>query len=249
MAEPPGAGTGPAAGPGVGVPRVVALVDLSVPVGPGTAVYPGDPEPRLQVHSSIAREGFNLLSVSMGSQTGTHVDAPYHVLASGRSVDEVDLGRFAGPGVVVDATGLPPRGRITRDHLDPVRERIGPGVVVLLRTDWSAHRGRPGYFDHPFLDPDACRELLAAGVRTIGIDAISLDETHLDGPAGADPAGPPALPCHHLVAAAGGVIAENLTDLVRLERLRDPLVCLFPVRLTGADGAPVRAVALQLSVD
>ncbi len=220
--------------------KVVRVVDLSVPVGPGTTVYPGDPEPHLTVHSTIARDGFNLLEVRMGSQTGTHVDAPYHVQESGARIDEVDLRRFAGPAVVVDATGLPPRGRITQAHLDPVADRLGEGVVVLLRTGWSAHRGDPLHVAHPFLDPGACELLLAAGVRTVGIDAINLDETPDDDHPG------DGYPCHHLVAAVGGVIAENLTDLAEVEGLVEPLVCLFPIRLSGADGAPVRAVALEL---
>ena len=220
--------------------NVTRVVDLSVPVGPGTTVYPGDPEPHLRVHSTIARDGFNLLHVEMGSQTGTHVDAPYHFEESGSRIDEMDLTRFAGPAVVVDATGLPPRGRITTDHVAPVLDRLRPGVVVLLRTGWSAHRGQPSYFAHPFLDPAACRVLLDAGVRTIGIDAINLDETPDDEHPG------DGYPCHHLVAAVDGIIAENLTDVAEVEELVDPLVCLFPIRLTGADGAPVRAVALQL---
>lgn len=213
---------------------------MSVAVGPGTVVYPGDPEPRLAVHSTIERDGFNLLSVAMGSQTGTHVDAPYHFRADGARIDAVDLRLFTGPGVVVDATGLPPRGRITTAHLEPVRGRLAPGVVVLLRTDWSLHRGTPAYFAHPFLDPAACDLLLAAGVRTIGIDAINLDETP-DGEHAGD-----GYPCHHLIAAVGGIIAENLTAVAGVEELVDPLVCLFPIRLAGADGAPVRAVAMQL---
>lgn len=218
------------------VVTVVAVVDLSVPVGPGTFVLPGDPATHLDAHATIARDGYNLLSVRMGSQTGTHVDAPFHVDPHGRRVDEVDLRRFAGPAVVVDATGLPPHGRISSAHLDPVRERLVPGSVVLLRTGWSTHQGTPAYLQHPSLDPAACEQLLAAGVRTIGVDAPSIDPTPDD-----------TLTCHHLVAAVGGVIAENLTDLHRVLELTDPLVCLFPVRLEGADGAPVRAVALQLA--
>src|SRR4051812_2918430 len=69
--------------------KVTRLVDLSVPLGPGTVVYPGDPEPRLTVHSTIERDGFNLLSVAIGSQTGTHVDAPYHFDDSTPRIDEV----------------------------------------------------------------------------------------------------------------------------------------------------------------
>src|SRR3954449_6697013 len=57
--------------------RITRLVDLSVPVGPRTVVYPGDPTPRFTVHSTVERDGFNLLDLHLGSQSGTHVDAPY----------------------------------------------------------------------------------------------------------------------------------------------------------------------------
>lgn len=235
----------------MGAPSVVAVVDLSVPVGPGTFVHPGDPATHLDVHATVARDGYNLLRVRMGSQTGTHVDAPFHVDEGGQRVDELDLRLLTGPAVVVDATGLPPHGRITRSHLDPVRHRLAPGVVVLLRTGWSAHQGSPAYLQHPALDPEACVELLEAGVRTVGIDAPSLDPTisPTNEPAASDraPTTGPDLPCHHLLAAAGGVIVENLTDLHRVLELTDPLVCLFPIRLERADGAPVRAVAIQLA--
>src|SRR4051794_16638243 len=149
--------------------RVSRLVDLSVPLGPGTVVYPGDPEPRLTVHSTIEREGFNLLSVAMGSQTGTHVDAPYHFDEATARIDEVPLDRFLGPAVVIDASGLPARGRITCDQVAPVARRLRPGTVALLRTDWSLRYGAPAYFENPFLDVDACRRMLELGVRTFCI--------------------------------------------------------------------------------
>lgn len=224
------------------VVEVIEIVDLSLPVDASTVVYPGDPQPRVHVHSTVERDGFNLLRLELGSQTGTHVDAPYHFDDAGARIDEVDLRRFAGPAVVVDATDLPPRGRITPGHLAHVRDRLGPGAVVLLRTGWTRHYGTPTWFAHPFLDVAACRELLAAGVRTIGVDAVNLDETPDEDHPGE------GYPCHHLVAEVGGIIAENLTDLDRVEALVDPLVCLFPVRLSGADGAPVRAVAMSVRV-
>ncbi len=220
--------------------RITRIVDLSAPVGDGTVVYPGDPEPRLTVHSTIDRDGFNLLSVSMGSQTGTHVDAPFHFDARTPRIDELPLERFFGSAVVVDATGLPARGRITwNEHLAPVADRLAPGVIVLLRTDWSTHYGTPTYFENPFLDADAARQILELGVRTICIDAINLDETPDDDHPGE------GFPVHHLIAEAGGVIGENFRILAAIT-WPDPVVSCFPIALEAADGAPVRAVALEL---
>ena len=220
--------------------RVLRIVDLSVPVGPGTVTYPGDPVPALSVHSTIERDGFNLLAVHLGSQTGTHVDAPYHFEEDAARVDELDLGLFTGPGVVVDATGLGPRGVVTWEHITPVADRIGAGSIVLLHTGWDQHYGTPAYFENPYLDADACRRLLDLGVRTIGLDALNLDETPDDEHPGE------GFPCHHLIARAGGVIIENLRGLADID-FPAPFVSVLPIRLEAADGAPVRAVAIELA--
>lgn len=214
------------------------MVDLSVPVDPGTVVYPGDPSPTFEVHSTIERDGFNLLDVHIGSQSGTHVDAPYHFEADGLRLDELPTERFVGPGVVVDASGLRAREEIDWARVAPVADRLAPGVIVLLRTGWSAHYGTPRYFEHPFLGADACERMLALGVRTFCIDAINIDETPDDDHPGV------GFPSHHLIAREGGVIGENF----RLDDLPegDFLVVCTPIRLTGADGAPVRAVAIEL---
>jgi len=218
--------------------RVQRVVDLSVPVDAGTTVYPDDPIPRFEVHSTIEAEGFNLLAIHLGSQTGTHVDAPYHFEEDGLRIDEVPVDRFVGPGVVVDATGLDPRAEITWEHVAPVADRIEPGVIVLLRTGWSEHYGDQRYFEHPFLSADACERMLDLGARSFCIDAINIDETPDDEHPGV------GFPCHHLISRLDGVIGENF----RLSELPedDFLVACTPIRLTGADGGPVRAVAIQL---
>ena len=218
--------------------RVTRLVDLSVPVDAGTQVFPGDPVFASQPHTTVAADGYNVQAVRMGSQTGTHVDAPFHFAPDGLRVDELDLTRLTGPAVVVDVRGRAPRSRLTWD--DVADDRISAGSIVLLHTGWSAHYGTPAYFDHPFLDADACRRLLAAGVRTIGLDAPNIDLTPTDDDPGE------GYPVHHLVAAVGGVICENLTNLAAVG-VPDPFLSLLPLRLTGADGAPVRAVAMELA--
>lgn len=219
--------------------RVRRIVDLSVPVGPGTQVYPGDPVPAFAVHATVRRDGYNLLRIGLGSQTGTHVDAPYHFRDDAPRIDELDLTLFAGPAVRLDVRGAGPRERITWEHLAPAAESIGPGVIALICTGWAAHYGTPAYFDHPFLDPDACRRMLDRGVRTFCLDTVNIDETPDEDHPG------DGYPVHHLIAAAGGVIGENFRNL-ELVDFPDPLVCCLPLALEHADGAPVRAVAMQV---
>lgn len=214
--------------------RVRRIVDLSVPVGPDTPVYPGDPEPRLTPHATLRRDGYNLLALHLGSQTGTHVDAPYHVRADGSRVDALDLALCTGPATVLDLRGRPPHAPITPDQLGPDTP-LRP--IVLLHTGWARHYGTPAYFDHPFLHPDAVRHLLDRGVRTFCVDAPSIDPTPDS-----------SLPAHLLVAAAGGVIGENFRNLERVD-WPDPFVSCLPVKLVDGDGAPVRAVAIELDGD
>jgi kynurenine formamidase len=222
--------------------RVLRVVDLSVPVGPATPVYPGDPPVTVAPHATVARDGYNLLRLGLGSQTGTHVDAPYHFRDAGPRLDELDLSLFAGPATLIDVRGAGPRERITWDRIAPHAAGLRPGVIALICTGWSARYGGPAYYDHPFLDADACRRLLGLGVRTFCVDAVSLDETPDERHPGE------GYPVHHLIARAGGVIGENFRNL-ELVDFPGPFVSCLPIALEGADGAPVRAVALQLAQD
>ena len=218
--------------------RVAKVVDLSVVVDARTQVYPGDPVPDLRPATRIETHGYNVLALSLGSHTGTHVDAPYHFLEGGPRLEDLDLGLFVGPGVIADVRGHAPRTPVTWEELQPVADRLGPGAILAIRTGWAEERyGTPAYLDHPSLDPAACEEVLARGVRTIAIDALSPDPT-------ADPTADFA--CHRLVLGAGGAICENLANLGAVD-FPDPLFVLLPLRLGGdADGAPCRAVALRL---
>jgi kynurenine formamidase len=216
------------------------IVDLSHPVGDETPVYPGDPEPSFTPAATIAEHGYNVLHVRMGSQTGTHLDAPYHFLDDGARVEDLDLALLCGNAVIADVRGKGPREPITWRDLEPITDALAPGVLLVLHTGWSEHWGTERYAAHPFLDGDAARRVVDLGVRTVAIDAMSLDET-------VDTAEHPSgFAAHHAVLGSGGVIAENLTNLTAVD-FDEPVVSLLPILLRGADGAPVRAVAMEVA--
>jgi kynurenine formamidase len=118
--------------------------------------------------------------------------------------------------------------------------------MLLLHTGWTARRHDPGWIEdsvwmeHPYLDPDACRRVVELGIRTVGIDAMNPDPSDTSYAAGRE-----AFSVHDIVLGADGVIVENLVDLDRID-FDDPLVCMFPLRVVAGDGAPTRAVALDV---
>ena len=218
--------------------EIVRVVDLSREITAETVVYPGDPVPHITQHATIAKDGFNLVSVAMGSQSGTHVDAPYHFNDDTEKIDEIPLDRFVGRGVILRCDGVGARERITLDSVRSDAEKAGPGDIVLVHTGWARHYGEPKYFDNPFLDAELVSFLLERGVRTIGLDALNIDETPDDTHPGE------GFPVHHLIANVAGVICENLYNLESID-FPDPLVSLLPMKFVGIDGAPVRAVAME----
>jgi kynurenine formamidase len=220
--------------------KIVRVVDLSHSINAETQVYPGDPAPVLAVHSTIAKDGFNLLSVQMGSQTGTHVDAPFHFDDATEKIDQIPLERFMGRGVVLNVSGLAARTPISWEMIREQAADFHPGDIALIHTGWSKHFGTDEYFNHPYLTAEACQNLLDLGVLVFGIDAINIDETPDETHEGV------GFPVHHLIAERAGIISENMTNLAAID-FADPLISLLPIKLEAADGAPVRAVAIQVT--
>ena len=111
---------------------------------------------------------------------------------------------------------------------------MASGSILVVHTGWSRHWRSPAYLDHPYLGQDAAEGIVAAGVRTVAIDAMSVDETP---PPGGEPG---TYVAHDVLLGAGGAIVENLTNLDAVD-FDQALLSVLPIRLADADGAPVRA--------
>ncbi|KAK0459231.1 putative cyclase [Desarmillaria tabescens] len=211
----------------------VQSIDLSHPLDPfNMSLYPGDPPYTCSPHATVPEHGYSVQTISLCTHTGTHVDAPSHFFAEGKSIDQVPLDSFIRPAIVVDVSKkVVPRGRITWDDLSlSIDDRSD--AIVLIRTGWCKYWGKPEYVNHPFLDADAARKLVARGVSAIGIDTLSPDET---GGSAND------FGVHQAILGAGGLIVENLKNLAAIPE--GAFVNFVPLNLKGGDGSPVRAFA------
>jgi arylformamidase len=202
------------------------LIDISQPLGPDTAVWPGDRP--VSVDWTLRRrdgDSVNVAALSASVHAGTHADGPLHVDDDGAGAGSLPLAVFVGPAVVVDARG---RQVLDADALNGVELDDAPRVLFRTRD-----RTDPESFPERFaaLSPGLARWLVEHGVVLVGTDAPSVD-----------PVDSTALDVHRILVAGGVVNVENLV-LDDVAPGRYTFIGL-PLRLVDADSAPLRAVLI-----
>ena len=200
------------------------IIDISTPFANTLAGWPGDTPYRFDLAWTRAEgSSVNVGRIESSLHTGTHADAPYHFDDSGATIDQLPLEPFVGPAWVVDCRGRPTIGADILEGLD-----LTQTPRILFRTD--AWRDRTRFPDSiPTLDPDVPALLGRHGVILTGFDLPSVDDLESK-----------TLPIHHGLAASGIMILEGI-DLLEVVPGGYELIAL-PLRLAGADGAPVRAI-------
>jgi arylformamidase len=205
------------------------LFDISVPVMNGGVVYPGNPEIHIEPQQDMAKGGSSNVSlISIGSHTGTHVDAPSHMIPGGAGVESLALDALIGPAIVLafDEDVM----AITEAYLRA--QPIAGHERVLLKTRNSRFiRERDFQGDYTYLAPDGAAYLVSLGVRLVGIDYLSIEQFHSGHHR-----------THKTLLSRGVVIVEGL-DLSEPPAGTYELYCL-PVLFSGIDGAPTRAVLM-----
>jgi len=184
------------------------------------AVYPGDPAPEKQTISSMERgDLYNLTSFSMCAHNGTHVDAPRHFIAGGKSVDELPLAAFVGLAYVAECEGNISAEYAKEMLLSAERARSGAEERILIKGG-------------AVVTEAAAEVFAAAGILLLGVEGQTV------GPENAP------MQVHKILLGAGTVLLEG----VRLCKVSAGACFLSaaPLSVAGADGAPARAYILGL---
>lgn len=207
------------------------LLDITTLIHNDMPVFPGDAPPRVTPLGDHARGDRWVTSrLELNSHTGTHLDAPLHLIEGGATVDSLDLNVLIGPAYVLDLLSV--------EETITARELEGANLPrdarrVLLKTRNGALWREPGFqTDFVALSGAGARWLVSRGVQLVALDYLSADRYQASD-----------APAHHALLGAGVIIVEG----VRLEVIEPgwyQLICL-PLRLQGADGAPVRAVLVR----
>lgn len=215
--------------------------DLSHPIRDEMPVYPGDPPVDCRALTTVPDDGYRVTALGIDTHSGTHVDAPAHMFADGRTIDEYDPATFQFDARVVDLTPLEPRTRIGHGTLREVvdSEAAVAADLLVLHTAWDRHWGSAEYFDHPFLAADAA-EMIGDRECHVAVDAPNVDPSPTEN---ASPDEPDGYPAHHALFGADRLIVENLRGVDRLPTDEPVEIHAYPLPVADGDGAPVRAVA------
>jgi kynurenine formamidase len=213
------------------------LLDLSQPFRDGMFSQKLFPPVRVERCVRMEDRGVNVTCTSSAVHAGTHVDAPCHFVAGGRSADQIDLSEVSGPAVCweVEHGGAE---EITAGDLEAGKPGAERGDIVFIRTGWDIHfhGDHERYHHHPYLSLDAAGWVVERGVKLIALDVATPDMPEAVRPAGFD------WPVHHLLLGAGVLIAEHLNRLDQVVGRRFRAYAL-PIPIVGSDGAPARIVA------
>ena len=182
-------------------------------------LYPGDPVPEKRSISSIEKgDSYNLTAFSMCAHNGTHIDAPFHFIKDGKTVDEICLDAFVGMAYVAEHQGIV----------------SGDDAVEILKKAKEQN-------------PDAAKRILIKGNAEVSSEAAKVfassemfligNESQTFGPEDAP------MEVHTILLGAGVILLEG----VRLEDVSEGVYLLnaAPLNLSGADGSPCRAVLID----
>jgi arylformamidase len=206
------------------------IIDLTLPAA-------GNPRIKMEPLRRIEVDHWNITTVQFDTHAGTHLDAPSHQIAGAPTLDDIDLGRCIGEAFLVDLTGKRRNDTIEPADFTSIADRFKPGARVLIRTDWTDRFGQPDYRVGYPTPSVACASWLAdRGVVLLGLDIPSV------GPVWRTPR--EVVDVHVPLLSAGVVIVEELCNLKEIHADVFEFVAL-PMKLTGKDGSPVRAVAIE----
>ncbi len=185
----------------------------------GCQVYPGDPAPEKQILNSMEEwDSYNLSAFSMCAHNGTHVDAPFHFIRDGKTVDEIDLDAFVGMAYVAEH-----QGTVSGDDAAEIIKKAkkqDPEAAKRILIKGKAE-----------VSPEAAKVFASSGMLLLGNESQTV--------------GPEDAPMEvHLILLGAGVI---LLEGVRLKDVSEGVYLLnaAPLNLSGAEGSPCRAVLID----
>ena len=204
------------------------IYDISMQISEDMPVYKNrlEKRPKISVTRTL-KEGANESKLAIFVHTGSHVDAPYHVLEKGKTIDKVNLERFMGKCVVLDFTKT--NDSITKNSLRKNKIKINKNDIVLLKTKNKLRKDFD--FNFTYLEKSGAEYLVSKRIKAVGIDSLGIERNQ------------PNHLTHKLLAKRNIPIFEGL-DLSKVKQGRYFFHGL-PLKIRKGDASPVRAVLVN----
>ena len=210
--------------------------DLTARLETHMPVWATSPLPVFEPVGIVARDGYAIEKIACMTHTGTHVDAPYHFLEDGLTVDRIPPEKLVGSAAVLDL-----RGEIQGDRIPvPALSKHWPSGpvpdMVFLHTGWSDIRAptRKYLYEFPGIDPDGAKWLAERGIHAVGTDAL-----------GIDPYSNSKFEAHKTLLGKGVYIIEAMAHLSELKEGQRYTAFVGPLKIAGASGAMARVLAVE----
>jgi kynurenine formamidase len=199
-------------------------IDLSHTVNESTPVFPGDAAPEIKKLADGEKDGFTIFQTKNNNHTGTHIDAPLHMISNGKRISDYPVDAFFGQGVLIEAYNLK---AISSEVLKG--KVLQAGDIVVLVTGKHREFTSDSYFnDYPEIIEDFADKLVDAKIKMLCIDFASPDK---------DP-----FPVHKKLLSNDILIVENITNVDDLKNLKQFEIIALPVKYY-TEAALVRVVA------
>jgi kynurenine formamidase len=212
----------------------VKPVDLTLTISQDIPSFPGSPKPHFIQWAEIKKEKYNLEMLFLSTHTGTHVDAPYHFIKNGKKIHQINPERFVCNALLIRVRGTA-NYKITKNDIIQFESKYGPipaKSAVVFHTGWNGNLARSEFFEkNPGLSESAARYLSSKRISLVGIDSPSID-------IGSDM----SFSSHKILLKSDVLILENLCNLDKIKKTHFGIIAL-PLKIHGATGSPVRAVA------
>ncbi len=209
------------------------VIDLTQVIHSDMPVFPGTEQPIFEKANTLEKDGFREAKITMYSHTGTHIDAPAHMLSDGPYLDDLEINKFIGKATILDFSNEN-IDIIEIKNLKRYEEKIENAEFVLIKTGWNKFWGKQSYYeDFPALSEEAAKWISEFNLKGIGIDAISIDKMKST-----------TFEVHKTLMSKSIIIIENLTNL---ESINSDyfILSILPLKNKNADGSPVRAIAIE----
>ena len=201
-------------------------IDISLPLTNGTLTHPSEDFFKIEPSRNLAKDGVATSKITIGSHSGTHIDAPAHFIKDGKGVDKLEFEKLFGPCQVLEVN--PEEKLITRENIEG---KIN-SARVLFKTPNSKIIDQPYTKDYLSLSLEAAQYLVEQKVTLVGTDYIAIEAS-----------GSPGHPVHTKLLENEIVIVEGL-NLTNVNAGTYELIVL-PLRLKDLDGSPARAVLIK----